>query len=159
MRHPAVYHHKKSSYDFIEPMTALYDSSAVPGFNTNVKMRPLAIAKMEEFLRNKVIKINSERLINELETFVWNNGKAEAIKGSNDDLVMSCAIACWVREGALIISQRDVQYRQSFISGLSMGGRTFESSIPGMPEHAKAENRKKWAEAYNNAREFSWLMK
>ena len=45
------------------------------------------------------------------------------------------------------------------ISGLSMGGRTFESSIPGMTEHAKAENRKKWAEAYNNAREFSWLMK
>ena len=159
MRHPAVYHHKKSSYDFIEPMTALYDSSAVPGFNTNVKMRPLAIAKMEEFLRNRVIKINSERLINELETFVWNNGKAEAIKGSNDDLVMSCAIACWVREGALIISQRDVQYRQAFISGLSMGGRTFESSIPGMPEHAKVESRKKWAEAYNNAREFSWLMK
>jgi hypothetical protein len=159
MRHPAIYHHKKSSYDFIEPMTALYDSSAVPGFNTNVKMRPLAIAKMEEFLRNKVIKINSERLINELETFVWNNGKAEAIKGSNDDLVMSLAIACWVREGALIISQRDVQYRQAFISGLSMGGRTFESSIPGMPEHAKVENRKKWTEAYNNARDFSWLIK
>ena len=140
-------------------MTALYDTSAVPGFNTNVKMRPLAIAKMEEFLRNKLIKINSERLITELETFVWNNGKAEAIKGSNDDLVMSLAIACWVREGALIISQRDVQYRQAFISGLSTGGRTFETSIPGMPQHAKAESRKKWAEAYNNAREFSWLMK
>jgi len=159
MKHPSIYHHKKSSYDFIEPMTALYDPTAVPGFNTNVKMRPLAIAKMEEFLRNKLLKINSERLITELETFVWNNGKAEAIKGSNDDLVMSLAIACWVREGALIISQRDVQYRQSFISGLSVGGRTFESSIPGMPQHAKAENRKKWAEAYNNAREFSWLMK
>ena len=157
MRHPAIYHHKKSSYDFIEPMTATYDSSAVPGFSTNVRMRPLAIAKMEEFLRTKSVKINSERLITELETFVWNNGKAEAIKGCNDDLVMSFAIACWVREGALIISQRDVQYRQAFITGLSVGGRTFESSIPGMPQHAKAENRKKWAEAYNNAREFSWL--
>ena len=157
MKHPSIYHHKKSSYDFIEPMTATYDSSAVPGFSTNVKMRPLAIAKMEEFLRTKSVKINSERLITELETFVWNNGKAEAIKGCNDDLVMSLAIACWVREGALIISQRDIQYRQAFITGLTVGGRTFESSIPGMPQHAKAENRKKWAEAYNNAREFSWL--
>ena len=159
MRHPAVYHHKKSTYDFIEPMTATYDTSAVPGFSTNVKMRPLAIAKMEEFLRNKLIKINSERLINELETFVWSNGKAEAIKGCNDDLVMSLAIACWVREGALIISQRDVQYRQAFITGLKVGGRTFESSIPGMTQHATAEKRKKWAEAYNNAREYSWLIK
>lgn len=159
MKHPSVYHHKKSSYDFIEPMAALYDSSAVPGFSTNVKMRPLAISKLEEFLRNKIIKINSERLINELTTFVWNSGKAEAIKGHNDDLVMSLAIACWVREGALIISQRDVEYRQAFITGLKAGGRTFESSIPGMPQHQTVEQRRRWAEAYSNAKQFSWLMK
>jgi hypothetical protein len=159
MRHPAIYHHKKSSYDFIEPMTATYDTSAVPGFSTNVKMRPLAIAKLEEFLRNKIIKINSERLINELTTFVWNNGKAEAIKGHNDDLVMSLAIACWIREGALIISQRDVQYRHAFVGSLRTGGRTFESSIPGMIQNQTAEKRKRWAEAYSNAREFSWLIK
>jgi hypothetical protein len=157
MNHPAIYHHKKGNYEFIEPMLALYDSGAVPGFSTNVKMRPLAIAKMEEFLRTKSIKINSERATNELKTFVWNNGKAEAQKGENDDLVMALAIGCWVREGALIISQRDVQFRHAFIKGLSTGGRTFESTIPGMAQHARVEHRKRWTEAYNNAREFSWL--
>lgn len=155
--HPAIYHHKRGNYEFIEPLMALYDENAVPGFTTNVKMRPLIIAKMEEFLRTKAVKINSERLVNELLTFIWNNGKAEAQKGSNDDLTISLAIACWVREGALIISQRDIQFRHAFITGLRTSGRTFDSSIPGMPQHTKIENRKKWAEAYNNAREFSWL--
>ena len=102
--------------------------------------------------------INSERLINELETFVWNNGKAEAIKGRNDDLVMSLAIACWVREGALIISQRDVQYRQILVDNIKTQGRSFNTTIPGMSGNEKVEQKKRWAEAYNNAREFSWLL-
>jgi hypothetical protein len=45
------------------------------------------------------------------------------------------------------------------INGFRVGGRTFESSIPGMQQHAKSESRKKWVEAYNNAREYSWLLK
>lgn len=157
MKHPAVFHHKKGNYEFIEPLQASYDPNAVPGFTTNVKMRPLAIAKLEEFLRTKSVKINSDRLVNELETFVWNNGKAEAMKGHNDDLVMSCAISCWVREGALIISQRDVEYRKVLVSAISRGSRGFDTSIPGMPQHASAEKRRKWNEAFNNARDFSWL--
>ena len=159
MKHPTIYHHRKGSYDFIEPVQASYDPNAVPGFSTNVKMRPLAIAKLEEFLRTNIVKINSERLINELRTFVWNGGKAEAIKGKTDDLVMSCAIACWVREGALIISQRDVQYRQILVDNMKSSNRTFNSTIPGMPGHEKVEQRKRWAEAYNNTKEFSWLLK
>ena len=128
MKHPCIYHHKKGNYDFVEPVQASYDPNAVPGFSTNVKMRPLAITKLEEFLRTNVVKINSERLINELRTFVWNGGKAEAIKGKTDDLVMSCAIACWVREGALIISQRDVQYRQILVDNIRTQGRTDRKS-------------------------------
>jgi hypothetical protein len=159
MKHPSIYHHKKTSYDFIEPLDAVYQEGAVPGFTTNVKMRPLAIAKFEELVRNKAIKINSERSIREIRTFVWNNSKAEAIKGYNDDLVISCAIACWVREGALIISQRDVSYRKAVLSSMRVGGRTFDSSIPGMSQHADAEKKRRWAESYNQAKEFSWLLR
>ena len=39
MKHPTIYHHRKGSYDFIEPVQASYDPNAVPGFSTNVKMR------------------------------------------------------------------------------------------------------------------------
>ena len=33
-----------------------------------------------------------------METFIWNNGKAQAMKKHNDDLIMACAIGCWVKE-------------------------------------------------------------
>ena len=140
MRHPAVYHHKKSSYDFIEPMTATYDSSAVPGFSTNVKMRPLAIAKMEEFLRGNLVKINSERLINELDTFVWHNGRPEAQKGYNDDLVMSLAIACWIRDTVLINNQRNLEYHKAFLGAINKSNTQLDTSISGMLKYEK-DNR------------------
>lgn len=34
-------------------------------------------------------------------TFIWNNGRAEAMRGYNDDLVMALAIGLWVRDTAL----------------------------------------------------------
>jgi len=159
MKHPNIYHHRKATYEFIEPIQASYDPNAVPGFSTNVKMRPLAIAKFEEFLRTKIVKINSDRLITELRSFIWNGGKAEAIKGKTDDLVISCAIACWIREGALILTQRDIQYRQILVNNMRSSTKTFDTTIPGMQGHESVEKRKKWAEAFNNAREFSWLLK
>ena len=53
----------------------------VPGFTTSGKTRPMILAKLEEFIRNDIIKIHSSRLLNELKTFVWNNNKPEARKG------------------------------------------------------------------------------
>jgi hypothetical protein len=66
------------------------------GFNTNSKTRPLILNKLEETLRNKRLKIYSSRFYEELKTFVWNDNKVQAMKGENDDLVMSLAIGCWL---------------------------------------------------------------
>jgi len=52
----------------------------VPGFSTTTKTRPLIISKLESYLRDKQVLIRSTRLIEELLVFIWNNGKAEALK-------------------------------------------------------------------------------
>ena len=39
---------------------------------------------MEEFIRNKLIKIRSKRTVNEFRTFVWNNGRPQAMRSYND---------------------------------------------------------------------------
>ena len=85
-------------------------SNSVPGFTTSMKTRPLIVAKLEEFVRNELITINSPRLYNEMKTFVWNNGRPEAMRSYNDDLIMSCAIGCWVRDTALIENKRNIEY-------------------------------------------------
>ena len=40
--------------------------NSVAGFTMSMKTRPLVIAKFEEFVRNKLITINSMRLVNEI---------------------------------------------------------------------------------------------
>jgi hypothetical protein len=66
------------------------------GFETNTKTRKQILTKLEEVLRRKQIKSYSSRLYDELKTFVWRNGKAQALKGKNDDLVMSLAIGVYL---------------------------------------------------------------
>ena len=91
------------------------DRNMVPGFSTTVKTRPLAIAKMEEYTREKLVKLHSNRLIDELFVFIYKTGvtqsKAEAMQGYNDDLVMSYSIALWVRDTALRL-QKDKNDQQ-----------------------------------------------
>ena len=58
----------------------------------SMKTRPLVIAKFEEFIRNKLITINSMRLANEIKTFVWHNGRPQAMRSYNDDLVIAARL-------------------------------------------------------------------
>ena len=77
------------------------ERNMVPGFSMTMKTRPLVVAKIEEYFREKSIIINSSRLLDELFVFIYNNQRAEAMKGYNDDLVMSLGICLWIRDTAL----------------------------------------------------------
>ena len=58
----------------------------------------MILAKAEEFLRLKLVKIYSKRFVYEMQTFINKNGKPQAEKNMNDDLIMSIAIGIWVRD-------------------------------------------------------------
>ncbi len=103
-----------------------------------MKTRPLIIAKLEEFIRNDLISVPSNRLYNELKTFVWNNGEPEAMRGYNDDLVMSMAIACWVRDTALVSNQRDAEYKKALLRcNVYFKRPTLNTAIPGMVNYGE----------------------
>ena len=85
------------------------DKNMVAGFSTTMRTRPLIIAKLEEMIREKTVKVHSQRLIDELFVFIYNGNRAEALKGYNDDLVMSFAIALWVRDTALRLRTEGIE--------------------------------------------------
>jgi len=66
------------------------------GFTTSGKTRNLILSKLEELLRNRQLLIYSSRFYEEIKTFMWVGNKAQAMKGYNDDLVMSLAIGSWI---------------------------------------------------------------
>ena len=85
------------------------ERNMVAGFSTTMKTRPLIIAKLEEYFRDESVVIHSNRLIDELLTFVYVNNRAEAMSGYNDDLVMSFAIGLWVRDTALRLRTEGIE--------------------------------------------------
>mgnify|MGYP003141044220 CR=1 FL=1 len=98
----------------------------VPGFTTSMKSRPLIIDKLAQFIREKSIKINSIRLIEELFVFIFNNGKAEALKGYNDDLVMSMAIGLWIRETALKLHAENIALQREAMKSVDANSGVYK---------------------------------
>ncbi len=70
----------------------------IPGINFNSK-RVQIIAAFEEGLRHG-LKIHSSRLLNEMNTFVYVNGRPDHMKGQHDDLIMSLAMAVYVSDSS-----------------------------------------------------------
>jgi hypothetical protein len=91
----------------------------VAGFSTTSKTRPLIISKLDEYFREKSVTIRSNRLIDELFTFIFINGRAEAMKGYNDDLTMALSIGLWVRDTALRLRQEGIDLTKRTLGGIS----------------------------------------
>ena len=92
------------------------DKKMVAGFSTTSKTRPLIISKLEEFFREESVVVRSNRLIDDLFTFVYINNRAKAMTVYNDDLVMSFAIGLWVRDTALRLRTQGVELTKKTLS-------------------------------------------
>jgi hypothetical protein len=70
----------------------------IPGLNFNNK-RVQIISSFEESMRHG-FKIYSNRLFNEMNTFIYINGRPDHQKGHHDDLIMAIAMATYVGENS-----------------------------------------------------------
>ncbi len=117
--------------DVQHQMTNKYRSqerNMVPGFSTTSKSRPLIVAKLEEMFREESVVVHSQRLIDELFVFIYNGNKAEAMTGYNDDLVMSFAIALWVRDTALRLRSEGIELSKKAIQGIGHNPGVYTSN-------------------------------
>lgn len=109
--------------DVQRQLTNRYDSEEkklVPGFSTNMKTRPLVINNIELYFRNQAVDIYSKRTLAELDTFIWKNGKAQAMEPYNDDLIMSLGIGLWVRDTALRLRQEGMDLTRVALGQMHM---------------------------------------
>lgn len=160
LQYPNIYYSVKGTHEFIDGYQAESNSSAVPGFTTSSKTRPLIVAKLEEFIRNKLIKVYSVRFSNELRTFIWHNGKPQAMRGYNDDLTMALAIACWVRDTALTVNQRETDYKKACLNSIIKVDTKVNTTIPGMQGYNRKEALDdKMFKAKQDYEKYSWLIK
>ena len=115
-----LYYSATSQMETVESYMSKYErDNLVPGFTMSARTRPLVIAKMIEYIREHSVTIQSKRLMSEMRVFVWKNGKAQAQVRYNDDLLMACATALYVRDTALRLRQQGIDLARAQLSSFN----------------------------------------
>jgi len=159
LEYPSIYHAEKHSHQYVEPFAADYTKNSVAGFSTTAKTRPLIVAKMEESIRNKDFISYSSRYAAELDTFIWYNDKASARRGVNNELVMACAICCWIKHTALVVNKRDLAYKMAFLNAMSRSTSIFDTKIVGQKSRSAVEKKFENKEKHRRLVDFGWVLK
>lgn len=107
----------------------------IPGINFNSK-RILIVQAFEEALRFG-FAVRSQRLFNELNTFVYVNGRPDHQKGQHDDLIMAMAMAIYVGESSFAKLEKATEQAKAMIESWTTEKRDFKDSSsnfnPGLP--------------------------
>ena len=104
-----------------------YNSKAmekIPGLNFNNK-RTQIVAAFEEQLR-KGFQVRSARLMNELNTFVYINGRPDHMKGAHDDAIMSMSMALYVGDLCFSQLQKNENANKAMLESWTLSERTYE---------------------------------
>jgi len=111
----------------------------IPGINFNNK-RVQIIASFEEVMRHD-FKIYSTRLFNEMNTFIYVNGRPDHQKGHHDDLIMSIAMATYVAESSFSQLTKVTEQTKAMINSWSVSNNdnitnqiAFNPVMPNMNE-------------------------
>jgi hypothetical protein len=107
----------------------------IPGINFNSK-RVQIVASFEEALRFD-FGVKSQRLFNELNTFVYINGRPDHQKGQHDDLIMAMAMAIYVAENSFAKLEKATEQAKAMIDSWTSETNMFQDSHqnfnPGVP--------------------------
>jgi len=115
-----LYYSPRNHLDTVESYMSKWErDQLVPGFTMSMRTRPLVVAKMIEYIREHSVTIQSKRLMGEMRVFIWKNGKAQAQDRYNDDLIMSCATALYVRDTALKLRQQGLDLARAQLSSFN----------------------------------------
>jgi len=127
MGYPRLYYqsNRGDAFDY-RPTNA----EEIPGFSTQTKTRAQILAKLEEAIRNGVLKTYSQRLFDQLQAFVWNGSKAQASKDAHDDLIISLAIGTWLVSGENSHSEQGMSMAYAMLKATAVGNRGLDS-LPG----------------------------
>jgi hypothetical protein len=134
-------------------MAKMDSEQTVPGFTTSVKTRPLVISKMEAYIRDRHFTFRSKRLLEELRVFIWQNGKAQAQNGYNDDLVMALGIGLFTRDTGVKFHQQGIDMTRMALGGISKTGGS--SNIPMLPNGVQNPYQ---METPYGTEDFTWIL-
>jgi len=112
MKYPNLYYDETGlrNYTVNDPLKRYDndDTGKLPGFRTNaVRAQMLDNFRSELYYNN--LRIRSLRVINELDTWVWKNGRPDHMKGFHDDSLTCLAMGLFVMKFYMFKKLRDAE--------------------------------------------------
>jgi intein/homing endonuclease len=120
-------------------MTPEEKKDALPGFTVSPKNREKILENLEQVIRNHQLKIYSLRFVEQMETFIWNGKRGQAIKKRHDDLILAMAIGLQMftplaaQEGYLGMQAVNQSLAMAMLKGMSRGYKDVDKKVQGKP--------------------------
>ena len=153
--YPNLYYSQKSEGNAESYFDKYQDhSKMVAGFTMSSRTRPMVIGKFQEYIGDKGVTIQSKRLVEEMKTFIWRNGRAEAQTGYNDDLVMSFGIAMYIRDTALKYRQRGIDLTKQTLSNMTVNRTAYSGAY-----FSRGADNPYHVDTTHGKEDISWLIK
>lgn len=115
LKYPNLYYEEKTK------------DNKVAGFNIN-GCRLQLISNLEIAIRTNAIKINSIRLIHEMKTYIYKNGRPDHMEGYHDDCLMSLGMALWILESSFKSLKKAKEQTKAILSSWIVGGTDSSTS-------------------------------
>jgi hypothetical protein len=143
-------------------MTPDEKKDVLPGFTIKPNNREKILENLEQVIRNHQLKIYSLRFVSQMETFVWNGKRGQALKKRHDDLIMAMAIGLQIftpmahEQGYLGSLEVNKTMSNALLAGMSRGFRDVKQKVQGkiVPAGVNPDTIKNEVEF---RREFWWL--
>ncbi len=133
----------------------------VPGFNVG-NTRLQMISELEEHIRENKTIIRSQRMISELRTFVYRNGRPDHMGGYHDDIIMAYAMPIFIVQTSFKkLEQVEKQTKamlDSWVNTSSQNGTTTKNNNHTNPFYVNTPTyHPKQNNGNNDNGEYNWL--
>jgi hypothetical protein len=81
------------------------------------------------------------------------------MRSYNDDLVIAASIACWVRDTALTVNKREIDYKKALLSSISVSTNTINTNIPGQTGYQAPRIKKTYTDSSGQIQDLTWIIK
>jgi hypothetical protein len=128
---------KDYTQDNLEYMSIQSTSGKLPGFHSS-SVRFQMLSKFATMLKENAYKIRSQRVINELETWVFkeSTGRMDHMKGMHDDTITCLAMGMFVMEYSinkqLELKDSNISMLQAFTTSRELNNNNTQSESPSM---------------------------
>ena len=101
----------------------------IPGFHATSVRVPM-ISNLEYQIRTNGIKVRSSRMVSEMKTFIFKNGRPDHMEGYHDDLLMAVGMALWVIEHSFKNLEKLEKQTKAMLSSWVTNGASESAMAP-----------------------------